>query len=176
MLKTATDFLQKMNSLPDDIDLSQTQATNLSIKNNSLVLATSISNTQLIRVNFNQSDVNGLPIYYQDPNESNISVLVGGGSDKPQIVQATYIHQAIDTQSATYPIKTTNQAFAQLQKGQGYIASYYGTNKKITIRDVLLGYYISKEDQDYLIPIFVFQGDDGFIAYVNAITDEWIGN
>lgn len=172
----ATEFLQNMEALPDDIDSSKTQETILSINNNLLVLASSISNTQLIRVNFLQSDVDNLPIYYEKPNESNINVLIGGSMDNLEVIEATYIHQEIENQSSTYPIKTANQAFDELKNGKAFIASYYGNNKTVKIRNVYLGYYIGRIEQDYLMPIFVFEGDDGFIAYVNAVTDEWIEN
>lgn len=170
----AKEFLDQTQLLPTDIDLSKTHTNLFSIKNNSLSPATSLSNSQIIEVDFNQNDVNKIPIYYENPNSSNISILIGGGSYNGQIVGATYINQQVSDQYATYPLKTSAQAYEELKQGNAYIASYYGTTPNVAIRNVFLAYYIGSQTQDFLMPIIVFQGDNGFYAYVPAVTDEWI--
>ena len=34
--------------------------------------------------------------------------------------------------------------------------------------------YLENKEQNFLMPVVVFEGDNGFIAYVSAVTDEWI--
>jgi len=165
-------FLANLGTLSADIDQTKTQTQLLSIINGTLAQATSFSSAQVIRVLFYQQNVNKLPIYYENPNASNIDVLVGT-NDK--ILEANYIHQTVTDQFATYPMKSTTQAFEDLKQGYAYIASYQGTSSNIAINDVALGYYIGSEPQDYLMPIFVFKGNDNFVAYVPAVTDGWIG-
>lgn len=168
------DLLDKMTLLPEDIDLAKTKASLFAIKGNQLVSATSLSTSQIIEVNFYQKDVDKLSIYYEKPNSSNISILIGGGDAAAQIVGANYIHQSISNESSTYPLKTATVAFEELKEKKAYIASYFGSKDTISIRKVFLGYYISTQTQDFLMPIIIFQGDDGFFAYVPAVTDEWI--
>lgn len=173
-ISIAQSMLGNMQMIPDDIDLSKNKTNLFSVNNSTLLTASSLSNSQVIEVNFFQKDVNKLPIYYEKPFSSNISILVAGGSSLPQIVGANYIHQSISNQSSTYPIKTANQAFDELNKGKAYIGSYFGSLSNINITDISLGYYIGSNLQDYMMPIFVFKGGDGFSAYVPAITDVWI--
>ena len=167
----AQNLLNSLNSMPPDIDQTKTQAILLSLKNGILIAATSVSDTQLVRVVFHQQDIDGIPIYYEKPDSSNIYVLVGS-NDK--ILEANYIHQVPTSNFSTYPLKTAQQALADLQQGKGYIASYYGSSKNIAINNVFLAYYLSSQPQAYLMPIVVFEGDNGFVAYVPAITDGWI--
>jgi hypothetical protein len=168
----AQGILTALNSFPQDIDQTKTQTKLLSIQNGALTTATSLSSAQVARVIFYQQDVNKLPVYYERPDASNIDVLVGPGD---KILAANYVHQNITDQSATYPLKTTDQAFDALRQGYAYIASYQGSSSNISITDVRLGYYIEGQPQAYLMPIMVFTGSDNFVAYVPAVTDEWIG-
>lgn len=170
----ATDFLNGMGVMPSDVNLENIKTNLFSIQNNSLVTSTSLSNSQIIEVNFYQKDVNKLPVFYEKPNSSNISILVAGGDNLPQIVGASFIYQAVADDSSTYSIISSNQAFDKLKKGDGYIASYFGNNTNISITNVFLAYYIGSQAQDFLMPIVVFEGTDGFFAYVPAVKDEWI--
>ena len=51
-----------------------------------------------------------------------------------------------------------------------------GNNSKdrIVIRNISLAYYDSDEPQEYLQPIFIFEGDNDFVAYLPAITGEYL--
>lgn len=173
-IELATNMLSNMTMMPDDVDLEKTKTNLFSIQNDSLVTSTSLSNSQIIEVNFFQNDIDKLPIFYEKPNTSNISILVGGGSYQGQIVGANFIHQAISDQYSTYPIKTVSKAYEELKQGKAYTASYFGTTTNVAINNVFLAYYISSQAQDFLMPIIVFEGSEGFFAYVPAITDEWI--
>jgi hypothetical protein len=44
----------------------------------------------------------------------------------------------------------------------------------VTIRRIYLGYYDSLTPQEFLMPIVVFEGDGGFLGYVQAVTNEWL--
>ncbi len=168
-------MLSDMQMVPDDVDLSKNTTNLFSINSNgSFSQATSLSNAQIIEVSFYQNDIDKLPIFYEKPDSSNINFLIGGGTNRAEIVAVNYVHQAPSDQYSTYPIKTTNQAFEDLKKGNSYIASYFGNSSNINITDVTLGYYIGTTPQDFLMPVFVFTGDNGFKAYVPAVTDEWI--
>lgn len=175
-INTAQSFLSTMSSFPDDIDSTKTKTLLFSIKNNTLTTATSVSNAQVIEVDFFQKDIDKLPIYYPKAVSSTMNVLVVGGKDQPQVAQINFSHQTVSNQSATYPIKTAQDAYSLLRQGQGYIASYFGSSTDISIKNVFLAYYIGDKKQDYLFPIAVFEGDNGFFAYVPIITDVWTSN
>lgn len=82
----------------------------------------------------------------------------------------------VSDEYSTYPLKTIGEAFDELKNKKAYIASYFGTQKQVKINDASLAYYIEKNEKDFVYPIIVFTGSDGFYAYISAIRDEWIRN
>lgn len=171
-IEKAMNFFQNID-FPQDIDTKKTKTTLLSIAENKLTPATSFSKTQIIRVDFFQKDVDNLHIYYPKPQNSIMYVLIAGGISQPQVVEAKFFHHNLSEVSATYPIKTAEEAFSELKNKKAYLASYSGSEANIAIKDISLGYYLSDEEQNYLLPIIVFEGNNGFFAYVEALKDEW---
>jgi hypothetical protein len=55
-----------------------------------------------------------------------------------------------------------------MQAGEGYIVDK-GENDRAVVRTVKLGYYDDFEEQEYLQPVYIFEGDGGFIGYVSAL-------
>ena len=170
-----SNMLNLMQMFPDDIDQSKIKTESYSISNNNLAPSTSLSNTQIVKVSLIQKDIDGLPVYYENPNSSSMNFLVGAQNSEGKVVSASFLHQALSNQYSTYPLKTAQQAYDDLQKGNGYIASYYGQSANVVINNIFLAYYIGGGLQNFVMPVVVFQGDNGFYAYVPAVTDEWIG-
>lgn len=165
-------FLNRLSLFPEDINKEATTISLFSISNSELVAASSFASAQIIKVDFFQKDIDKLPIYYPDPLSSTMSFYISGGPNNPQIVKANFFHQTISNKSATYPIKTSKEAFAELEQGKAYIAS--PGKEDVLIQDVSLGYYMSDTRQEFLMPIIVFKGNNGFVAYIPAVRDEWI--
>lgn len=208
-IKIAADMLKDINLLPSDIDLTKTESNEkkvnyntfpriYSIRNSELIPASSISNTQIIRVDLYQKDVEyelntglkgensimkkekmKLPILYPNPPFSTISMLVGVGPIGPTVVESKFTHHnyIVDKkEEPTYSIKSVNEAFEELTNGAGYIAAYDGApaETEILINKAYLAYYLGEDEQQYLMPIFVFEGDRGFFGYVSAVKNEWV--
>jgi hypothetical protein len=164
-----------------------------SITNGVLTPTTSLSNAQIIRVDLYQKEIDysftagtdqdlthfqdfdmKMPILYPHPPYSTMNFLIGAGPSQSEVVSAIYNHQTINLQpdtQATYPTKTAQVAFDDLKNGKGYIAAYNGTGNQIQITKVYLAYYLGATQQNYLIPVVVFEGQDGFFAYVPAVDD-----
>ncbi len=172
----AATMLDTMGLVSNDLDQNNIKTKLFSIVNGNLVPASSQSTAQVIRVDYYQKDIDKIPIYYEKPDTPNINIFVSGGATGPQVVAVNFIHQAPTQESATYSLKTTAQAFEDLKQGKGYIASYNGNSNNVSVNNVFLAYYISSQQQDFLMPIFVFTGDNNFYAYVPAVTDGSIGN
>ena len=166
----AQNFLSSMAILPDDI--KTTNFYYFSIQNSQLTSVNSFGDAQIIEIDFSQNDLDNLPIYYPRPYNSTMSIFIGGGENQPQILQAQYFHQKVSTESATYPIKTAQIAFSELKEGKAYIAS--PGKDEVSLQNISLAYYMSDKAQNYVMPIVVFQGDNGFIAYLSAVKDAWI--
>jgi hypothetical protein len=48
------------------------------------------------------------------------------------------------------------------------------TDSNVTIRKMYLAYYEPTTLTNYLQPIFVFEGDNNFVAYVSAVTSKYV--
>ncbi len=182
-------FLEKIDLLPEDIDPAKTKEPKLfSIQNNSLAPATSLATTQVIRVDLFQKDLEyemdtgfkdteklkiKAPIVYPNPPFSTMSFWIASGRSFPEVVRADFTHKEITfDEFSTYPVKTPNEAFEELKDGKAYIASFQGLDDQILITNIFLAYYIDKNEQQYLMPVIVFEGQDEFKAYVPAIKSQ----
>ncbi len=168
----AQSFLSNVGALPNDVDLSKTITTPLSIIDGRLVKATSLSKAQIIQVDFSQRDINKIPVLYPNPPATTMDFLVSEEAFVPRIVQAHFFHEPLTEISATYPIKTADAAFEELKKGDGYIAQNDDNVSSIAITNEYLAYFANDTEQSYLLPVIVFEGKD-FKAYVPAIQSSW---
>lgn len=168
--KSAENFVQDFGLIPVDLDEKLTKVSLAKIKNYSISLASSLSSAQVVQVSFFQKAKDGFPIFYPQILVSPMNFLVGEKEKEPQVVFANFFYQEIGNESSTYPIKNTKEAFKDLKEGKAYLASSL-SQKKIAIKNVVLGYFLSDKKQNFLYPIYVFEGDS-FVAYVPAISQE----
>ncbi|HEX6977040.1 MAG TPA: hypothetical protein VF185_01600 [Patescibacteria group bacterium] len=169
-------YLKGAGLLPDDIEAGTSTHDFLKIENKQLVPAISLSESSLIKVNFFREEYDKMPSLTPHPAQGNIWFLVAGSQTREKIVIGGEFHYfPIDaTLSSTYPIKTPQVAYEELSSGKGYIADL-GLNStgNVTIRKVYLAHFDPDTQMDFFQPIYVFEGDNGFIAYVPAITDSY---
>jgi len=174
--KIAKSFLSAMSLSLQDIDEKKTKITSYSIEKSTLAPTSKISNTKIVKVDFFQKDIDRLPIYYDKGISTTINFLVGKEKNTLEIVDARFFHKNISKTSSTYAIKTALQAYSELQKSKAYIAYKPADMVEFTIKKISLGYYMGADQQEYLMPIVVFEGNNDFVAYVSAVKDEWISN
>ena len=201
----AQEMLSELDIIPQDVDFEKTRNPNpdisfntkpqlLRINGNELEPATSLSKTQVVRVDFYQKNITykftagkgedltsfqefemDIPIIYPKPPYSTMNFLVAAGESGNEVVSAIYNHQSINStpeKEATYPIKTPEEAYEELKSENAYIASYIGSDDQIIIEKVFIAYYLGDNQQKYLMPVIVFQGKNGFFAYVSAIKED----
>lgn len=169
-------YLTDLNSLPENLDFNKTKVTLQSIENGGIISAGKLPEAKLIRVDLYQNDIDKLPVFYPHPPFSNIHLLISGGENGAQIVEGSFSNSNLGGKSCTYPIKTVDQVFKELQNGKAYIGFYSGTGNTVLIKNAFLAYYMDETLQKYLMPIIVFTGEDEFYGYVPAITDGWIND
>ena len=172
----AKNFLTRQGLLTNDLAKGTAEFEYLRFDAERLVTAPSISEADFIRVNLFRDNLNGLKILPPNPKKSTISFLFSSSRIiGKRIVEIDYTHFPIELEtSGTYPLKPINSAWNQLEAEEGYIANL-GQNEsgQITIRSVYLAFYDSAQPQNYLQPIYVFEGDRGFFAYVPAMDPKW---
>lgn len=110
-----------------------------------------------------------------DPNKGLASLIMTTSKpSKDQVISADYTYtQILYEQTHTYPIITGPEAWDALLDGRGYIATSITSDTAI-IRSVSIGYFEALDNQKYLQPIYIFEGDDDFTAYVPAIRAEYL--
>lgn len=173
----ATKFLEKLDLFPPEISTGSSQVSFWTVKEKILYPATSFSSAQIVRVDLFPKPINDTLVVYPQKDASLINFLIGSGtSEEEQILEAHYFYRISDqNNSSTYPIKFTDQALQELKDNKGYIVNV--DNKKATninITKVSLAYYLSPQTQNFFYPVYVFEGDNGFLAYVWAIDPSWI--
>lgn len=169
-------FLSSAGLLPEDINEGRVTHDFLKVQNQQLVPAISLSESSLIRINLFRSDYDKIPSLTPHTTQGNIWFLASGSTTRgQQVVAGEYRYFPIDqTQVSTYPLKTAKEAYDNLVNGKGYIADLgLNTNGKIIIRKIYLANYDPDTQTDFFQPIVVFEGDNGFVAYVPAVTDAY---
>lgn len=141
------------------------------------VPATSLSTAHILRTNFFRNNLDGLKILPPGFNKSyNYALYLPTLSIRPKILEMHYNFWPIAFDDfATYPLRTGATAWQDLL--DGYASVMQNGNAKedtIKIRHIYLAYYDSEDPQNYLQPIFVFEGDNNFVAYLPAVSGEWL--
>ncbi len=140
------------------------------IEEGQLVEALSLSNANLVKVIFNNPKLADLEVFDIRLNNPNVWALSSGR----KIVAAEYnINRFSKHKFATYPLKSSQQAFEELKNGKGVLNGNFA-DEVFEIRKVKLGYLDTRAPQRYLQPVFIFEGDDGLAAFVGAVDSAWI--
>lgn len=181
-------YLSKVGLLSSDI-IGVEKVTYLKDDAGKLINALSLSDADFVQLDLFRKNMDEIdpqsktkevkasyPFYRSDPNKGLLRVIVSGSKNLgDRVIALEYGYNRIDyVTNGTYPIKTGEEAWGELEKGGGYV--YQGESKlsEMKIRRVFLGYYDADASTGYIMPIYIFLGDQGFTAYVSAVTDQWI--
>lgn len=172
----AKGFLSRISLLSERLINSEDKVTYLKFVPPDLVPAVSFSEADLTQVELFPAPLDDLPSMTPDPSKSVISFLLkDAGNDEEKFLQVEYHYQPVLKEKfATYPLKTASQAFSELQAGKAYIFPGQANPQKVIIRNIYLAYFETATPINYLMPIFVFQGDQNFFGYVSAVSNEWV--
>mgnify|MGYP001588373019 CR=1 FL=1 len=171
----AIDLLKSDKLWTEDLMSGTQTVTFLKLVSDTLVTTTSLSAADCVRVDFFRRNIGGVMVLPPNPDEGSVVIMYSGSfHPNKKVIQYAYGLWPIDeTTTGTYAIKPSSLAWQELQSGGGYIARYPRAGNTAVIRTVTLGYYDSYDPQMYLQPIFVFEGDNGFLGYVPAVVQEW---
>ncbi len=169
-------FLSRIGLLSERLINVEAKVTYLKFVPPDLVPAVSFSEADLTQIELFPAPLDNLLSVTTDPSKSVISFLLKDAqSDEEKFLQIEYHYQPVLPEKfATYPLKTTSQAFSELQAGNAYIFEGQADPQKVIIRNIYLAYFETATPISYLMPIFVFQGDQNFLGYVSAVNNEWV--
>lgn len=140
--------------------------------------ASSLSDTNLLKINFFKNDLDGKKILPPGYTESyNFALYTPSSMVDKRILEIFYTFWPIDSDDfATYPLRSSEAAWQDLADGYAFVIKLGNNNSsdQIIIRNIYLAYYDSEEPQNYLQPVYVFEGDNDFVAYLPAISSDWL--
>ncbi|CAN5124771.1 hypothetical protein BH09PAT2_BH09PAT2_06620 [soil metagenome] len=135
----------------------------------------SAENANMVEVDYYRPDIDGFPVvttsYYNSPDY--VMFAAKGNAYEVVKAQIKYFEKTTD-QIGTYPLRTADQAFDDLKKGKGLVISAGQPDGEIKIKKVFLAYYDPDVYQEYMQPVYVFLGENKFVGYVKAVTDEYL--
>ena len=176
----AVDFLKSFDRYPDDLAKGRMNVIFMQYDKESSKTAILEDNkgANMVEVDFYRADIDQYPIvspkYY---NSQNYVTMVQIGDQGYKVVGAQmHFFEKSEGQVGIYPIIDGKTAFDMLATGSGYIVSGKPTESQaqIAIKRMFMGYYDPDVYQQYLQPVYVFLGDNNFVAYVSAVTDEYL--
>lgn len=174
----AKSFLSRAGILDASLENGQAKVSYLKYEAPDLVPAISLSEADFVQVDLFPENLDDLKILPPNPNHTLVSLIFSGARDQQKrIVEVNYLPLLLTQDNfATYPLKTPAAAWAELLAGGGFVASLENSGESriaVPIRRIYLAYYQSDVQQNFLQPIFVFEGDPDFTAYVQAVDPKW---
>lgn len=181
-------FLNKAQIMPNDLGKTY-KVTYLKSEGSRLVQALSLSDAQLVQIDMFRNDLqffkpedeeksNRQPIaqysfYTPDPDVGLIRAVVSSSNNQEEKIinmDFNYTKVEYDTKGE-YPIKTGEQAWQELLAGKGFVTDKSPKKGTVKIRRIQLGYFDTNISHKYIMPVYVFLGDQNFAAFVSAVDD-----
>lgn len=134
------------------------------------------SDAQAVEIDFFRSDIEGISVVTPKFFTSQDYLILFFDKDQQEKVirgQVSFFEKAED-QVGIYPVKTGDQAWEELVNGKGIVVAGQTGIKKITIKDMKLHYLDPDVYQRFLQPVYVFIGENDFVAYVTAVKEEYL--
>ena len=118
-------------------------------------------------------DIEKLPVVTPTSDEGLIKGILSKEHGENPYIEFRFIYWQPDIQNfSTYPIKDAQTALADLKGGKAVILQE-PKQTKVSISSIFLAYFEPLEYVQYIQPIYVLQGE-GFLAYVPAVTDQYL--
>jgi len=178
LVGNAFSFLGRLGQKIPDLKQKNAEITLFRIEDGKTTSAISISEAHLAQIDiFREPIEEEYPILPQNLEQANVSLVLSGDTGKNKIVEARYTYFFVDLEkAATYPLKPLVQAWEELKEGKYHLAKFdKGIEAKtIPIRKIYLAYFDPHYPTNFLLPIYVFEGDYGFAGFVSATSIEWI--
>ena len=169
-------FMQTLGLTTTDLDLVNPKVTFLKFDGSKLILASSQSQADAIQLDYFHKKYDGMQVLTDQPNAGTLTFIFSSSLNaNKHILYVKYHYWPTDINTlGIYKLKTSAQAYQELLAGKGYLASFPPNQNQIKLTNVYLAYYDSREPQLFLQPIFVFEGDPNFQAFVSAVAPPWI--
>lgn len=177
LFNEASTFLSAMDRYPKELAQGERNLVymRLNSETSEIIPLRSPESANIVEVDFFLPNRNGLPVvsstYYNSQNY--VMYLIGETEHKVIKAQIHHFDRSED-QVGLYPLRTSQQAWENMKTGHGFVVSSHSKDGAIKIQKVFLAYFDPDEYQEYVQPVYVFLGNNEFVAYVPAISDEYL--
>ena len=168
----AIDFLKKIGRYPDELGKGTTKIIYLKYNpgNQNFINVDLRNQAQLVEIDFYRPNVDDFSIVTPKFfNSQNYVIMLFEGSDYKVIKSQIAFFEKSEEQIGVYPIKTGEEAWSELNNGNGFVVAGTQGQKNIVIKSMKLGYFDPDIYQNYLQPVYVFLGEGNFVGYVPAV-------
>jgi hypothetical protein len=171
-ISQAKEYFQLLGLLPEDLANGSGKFQYLIATGSALVPTDVVYEANFTRVDLFRADKDKMRVVTAGGDTAPVNVTYSGDLNDRKVVLFNYQYsEIIDNLFETYPLKPVEQAWQELIAGNAYIAKK--TISKVTIRNVSLAYYEANDPQQFLQPVYLFEGDAGFMAYVSAVNPSY---
>lgn len=166
----AVAILTRLNPDTSFFPPDKMEAVKLRADGDNLIEAVSLSQANIVQVNFYRSDIDKIPVVYPNYKKPKVRILV---TDLGVVAAKVSVSNIQLHKFSTYPLKGVKAAFEDLKKGEA-ILNKNPESLDFPIRKVSLGYLDFDAYQPFLQPVYVFESDGGINAFVSAVDKKWI--
>jgi len=172
----AKGFFQSLGILSADLSSGTPKTTFFQAQPPEMLPSRSLSEANFVRIDLFRANVDNLPFITPAFTTSPVYVIFSGSTDRDKrVIEAQYAYsKTLDKESSTYPLKGVDVAWQELQEGKGSIAVRSLATGEVVIRKIYLAYYESRDPQEFIQPVYVFEGDGGFVGYVPAVASAYL--
>ena len=139
------------------------------------LIPTTVTDAEVAQIALWPGEIDQKPIVTGNLTGSLVYGLFDKTANVKNLLKLDFTFWPVDqTSFATYPLKTAEQAFSELQNGGGTVIQESAT-PAVSITDLNLGYFESEKYTPYLQPVYIFTGPS-FTAYLPAIQNSTASN
>jgi len=174
---TAINFLKSIDRYPKDLALGDITFIHMFYDktSSSAGVVANPQESNMIEVDFYRQKVDQyLPMSPTYFNSQNYVMLMPNKYGAKVVSAQVKFFETSSTQIGIYPLISGQKAYEMLLAGKGILVSGSLEKKNISIKSMTLGYFDPDVYQDYYQPIYVFSGDNDFVSYVPAISEQWL--
>lgn len=174
----AIDFLTKINRYPEELAKGTVRVIYLKYdkEKDSFVNVEDKKQANLAEVDFFRQPINEVdfvsPKFF---NSQHYLIFLFGENNTYELIkgQVAFFEKS-ESQFGIYPVKTGEEVWNELINGKGYVVSARIGVKDIVVKSMKLYYLDPDIYQPYLQPVYVFYDDKDFVAYVPAISNQFL--
>ncbi len=173
---TAINFLKSIDRYPDELASGKTNPIYMYYDKiaSTAGIIDSPQQANMIEIDFYRPDVGQYPSVSSSYFNSQNYVMIMPNQNGAKVVSAQIkFFPTSSTQIGVYPLITGQSAYQKLLAGKGILVSDPG-RKNVTIKKMFLGYFDPDVYQNYYQPVYVFLGDNNFVSYVPAVSEQYL--